>query len=591
MDQCKEKIIGEEYYDWIIDYELTNGDFEIQEKTIEFCSINIDEKIRLAYGKPEKNIPLNELSYDYRYIPSIYGLSALELNRNNLNFDPSPLISSNIVAVQNAPLNLTGKGVIYAILDTGIDYQNPVFKNQDHTTRILSIWDQTIQEGTPPSGFYYGSEYTRENINEALKSDNPRAIVPSIDVNGHGTAMASVSVGSKLENGTAYLGAAPDADILVVKLKECKQYLREYYLLPKDVPAYQSTDIIMAMQYLDSYAKSFERPIVFCVGLVTSLGGNSENTILSKYMERIASKRSRALVFAGGNEGNSAHHYEGDFERAIFENRPENIEEVEIRVGENEKGFVAQLWGNAPNIFTISIRTPGGELLPFIRTTMGKGVEYTFVFDKTRIVMDYSLVESVTGDQLIVMRFINPTPGIWTLLVKKEKSYGYARFQIWLPLTQFLSSNTYFLKPTPDMTLSLASFSNETLGTSTYDSKSQSFYPVSGRGFSRDLQIKPDICSPGVNVSVAKVSIRGMFQVGSASGSSIAASILAGAVAQFMQWAIVEKNAQYIRSVDIKNYFIRGAKREDDLVYPSKLWGFGKLDVKGIFELLSNRNL
>ena len=177
--------------------------------------------------------------------------------------------------------------------------------------------------------------------------------VPSIDENGHGTAIAGVAAGSNISEGTIFSGAAPDADILVIKLKPCKQYLRDYYLIPDDVVAYQSTDIMMALQYADTFAESFVRPVIFCIALSSSYGSHNGTSPLSNYMNRLANKRSRVFVTGGGNEGNSAHHYEGNLS-------PENgrqdemQEEIEIRVGEGEKGFIAEIWGNTPNVFSLS---------------------------------------------------------------------------------------------------------------------------------------------------------------------------------------------------------------------------------------------
>ena len=106
-------------------------------------------------------------------------------------------------------------------LDTGIDYENPVFQNLDKTTRIAGIWDQTIQSGTPPESFDYGSHYTRDMINEALASKDPHSLVPSVDNNGHGTFLASIAAGSG-DPGAQFIGAAPESVIAVVKLKAGK---------------------------------------------------------------------------------------------------------------------------------------------------------------------------------------------------------------------------------------------------------------------------------------------------------------------------------------------------------------------------------
>ncbi len=192
-------------------------------------------------------------------------------------------------------------------IDTGIDYRNPVFLDENGNSRILAIWDQTVQTGIPPEGFKYGSEYRREDINLALRSEDPYSIVPSRDEDGHGSILA-VAAGSVVRQGNPYIGAAPGADIVVVKLKECKQYLRSFYLVPEGVPAYQENDIMLGIKYAESFVQLFERPVVICLGLGTNQD-HAGSSALSRYLSSLAVRRSRAAIVCGGNEGNASHHY------------------------------------------------------------------------------------------------------------------------------------------------------------------------------------------------------------------------------------------------------------------------------------------
>ena len=530
--------------------------------------------------------PVGLLNYSYQRIPSLFGLQEFTTESVGGVFDAEPLESSGIADVQREPLNLTGKGTVIVFIDTGIDYTNPVFRNPDGSSRILAIWDQTIQEGTPPAGFEYGTEYGREEINRALQNENPYSIVPSRDENGHGTAIASIAAGSRIAGGTTFLGAAPQADILVIKLKECKKYLRDYYLIPEQVPAYQSTDIMMALEYADSFARSFFRPVIFCIALGSSYGSHSGNSPLSNYMNRLANKRSRIFVVGGGNEGNSSHHYEGDLSPENGREE-ESQEEIEIRVGENERGFITEIWGKAPNVFSLAIRSPGGEEVPNTGVRARIGIEYEFVYERTSITVSYALVEGNTGDELITVRFQNPTPGIWTLILESESGLTNAGFHVWLPISAFLSSETYFLSPNPNITLTIPSYAENVITTSNYSDRNNSIYVRSGRGFTRDSGIKPDIAAPGVNVSSVQRAIGSEIRIVNVTGSGAAAAITAGGVADFMQWAITEGNAAYLKSGEVKNYLIRGAVRDDNLSYPNRLWGFGKLSIEGVFDSLA----
>lgn len=585
-ETCKEKILSNDYADLIIDFELTEELLDMDTTNLDYCYRQIDRGLGLVFTRRNQLEPIGLLNYSYQRLPNLFGLQELVTESVGGPFDPTPLISSGIQEVQGEPLNLTGKGTIIAFIDTGIDYTNPVFRNPDGSSRILAIWDQNIQDGNPPSGFEYGTEYNREMINQALQNENPFSVVPSRDENGHGTAVASVAAGSRIDGGSTFTGAAPDADIVVIKLKGCKQYLRDYYLIPDGVTAYQSTDIIMALEYADGFARSFYTPVIFCMALGSSYGNHSGNSPLSNYMNRLANKRSRIFVVGGGNEGNSFHHYEGNLSPENG-NQEERIEEIEIRVGENERGFIAEIWGKSPNIFSLAIRSPGGEEIPNTGVRVNRGIEYEFVYERTSITVSYALVEGSTGDELITVRFQNPTPGIWTLILESESGLINAGFHIWLPISQFLSSETYFLSPNPNITLTIPAYTENAITVSSYSDRNNSIYVRSGRGFSRGSEIKPDVAAPAVNVSAVLRGIGDEVRIGKLTGAAMAAAITAGGVSGFMQWAIKDRNANYLNSGEVKNYFIRGAIRDDNLTYPNRLWGFGKLSVQGVFDSLA----
>lgn len=128
--------------------------------------------------------------------------------------DRPNLESAGITQVQQQPyLNLSGRGVLIGIVDTGINYTQDIFRYEDGTSKIQFIYDQTII-GKPPEGFYLGTDYTNAQINEALNAENPYDIVPHQDTSGHGTFLASIAAGREL-NG--YIGAAPDAELIIVK--------------------------------------------------------------------------------------------------------------------------------------------------------------------------------------------------------------------------------------------------------------------------------------------------------------------------------------------------------------------------------------
>ena len=562
----REKIVSNDYYDLITDFVLPGG---VSGNLRDAVYQPVSGEIGISYVNRNDIPPMSVSNFTYPIIPSLYGLMQIAES-----FDPTPLIHSGITQIQGSALALTGRGVVIGFLDTGIRYEEEVFRNEDGSTRILGIWDQTIQTGQPPAGILYGTEYQREQINEALQSENPRQIVPSYDEIGHGTALASVAAGSSLRNGLGFLGAAPQADIVMVKLRQAKQHLREFYLVDESVPAYAESDVMVALKYLESYAVSLNRPLIICMGIGTSMGDHEGHSTLATYLNQIATRRSRVVIVCGGNEGNSAHHYVG----TSIEGLRETVDNVEIRVDGTQIGFTAELWGSVPARHSIAIRSPGGEVTPTVDFREQESRRFTFIYERTTIEVDHILVEQGSGEELIFFRFIAPTPGIWTIQVTISESNGESNFHIWLPLTQFLQSNTYFLRPSPYITLTEPANIREVISVTTYNDVNGSFWAESGRGFTRLSRIKPDICAPGVNISTI---------LGKRTGSSMAAALTAGAAALFMEWAVVRGNQTRVESRELKNYLIRGADRSPEIDYPSREWGYGKLDLAGTFDVLA----
>lgn len=565
---CKDKILSNDYYDVITDYPIQM----LADSDADLCYANIDNLYSVIYFNRQQVQSAESYFFEYRSVPKLYGL--MQDGPIEGGFDPNSLIVSGITQVQRPPLSLTGRGCVVVVIDTGVDYTNPMFLNEDGSSRILAIWDQTIQSGMPPAGFQYGTEYTKTDIDRALQSEDPFSIVPSRDENGHGTAMAGVAAGSKVRGGLIYQGAAPEADIVIVKLKECKQYFRDFYMIPQNVPAFQENDIMLAVQYADSFADNFRRPVVICLGLGTNSGDHTGSSALSRYVEFVAVRRSRAVVIGGGNEGNARHHYQGNLNRQTGGNSPVT---VEIRVEQGADGFLLELWGSVPDVFTVSVRSPGGETIPPLRLGITDSITYRFVYERTQITVAGTLVEPASGEELIQLRVEDPTPGIWNFVVETSGEIHNGVFHMWLPITQFLSAPVYFLESTPYITLTEPAMAMDVISVSAYDAANNSFYIDSGRGFSRTGSVRPDFAAPGVDVFTFR---------GKESGTSMSAAITTGAVAQFMQWAVVEGNNPLVESREIKNYFIRGASRSNGVIYPNRDWGYGRLNMVGTFDAL-----
>ena len=567
---CKERILSNDYADGVVDFPIERVIGEGDDA----CYIKLDDRFYTAYQNRTLTMDFPGSTFRYQYTPKVYGLMETPIpgmGRSAI-FDPSALVESGIRQLQGQPLNLTGAGTIVGIIDTGIEYTNAAFRNANGESRILAIWDQTIQDGTPPEGLYFGTEYTREDINRALVSENPQEAVRTNDPLRHGTVMAGIAAGSVVNGGSTYIGAAPEADIVIVKLKESKSYLREYFFVPEGVPAYEESDIMLGVSYVNRMAREFSRPVIICLGIGTNMGDHAGNSILGRYLNSVAELRSRVVVVCGGNEGSAGHHFTWTFppgEDAV------EYRDVEVRVGEGEAGFMLEFWGNAADVFNISVRTPGGEMVPPIRLGVEQGNTYEFVFERTILTVQSVLVEPGSGEQFILFRLSEPTPGIWTFRVTTVGEVYNGTFHMWLPITQFLRSNTYFLEASPDTTITEPGMAENVITVSNYNYVNDSFYLESGRGFSRVGNIRPDLAAPGVNVPTL---------YGNRTGSSLSAAITAGGAAQFMQWAVVEGNSPLAETEEVKKFFIKGAKRMPGLDYPNREWGYGTLNVLGAFE-------
>ena len=413
-----------------------------------------------------------------------------------------------------------------------------------------------------------------EDINKALNSDNPEEVVPQRDLIGHGTFMAGVACGGYDEQND-FIGTAPNSMIAMVKLKPAKQYLKEYFFIDTNEPAYQENDIMLAVAYLNSLKLKYNKPLVIVLGVGTGNGSRGGGSPLSQMLNDMGNIIGNCVVVCSGNEGNERLHYGG----TIGENQ---IDDVEIRVGDNNKGFVLELWGNSPDIFSVSFVSPLGESVPRIPARKDTNSRLNFLLEGTIIDVGYSLVESGTGGELIFMRFINPSPGIWTIRVYGSNILT-GKYNIWAGLRQFSDKDTYFLKPDPETTLTVPSSADNVISVGGYNHVTNSIYPQSGRGFTSDNRVKPDVVAPSVNVYGPGLKQNFTRKT----GTSVGAAMVAGCCAQMLQWGIIQQNEIYMKTNYIKNYLIRGASRGRDIVYPNTQWGYGEINVFNSFLILT----
>ena len=563
-ENCNEAIISDDYVDILMEY---NEDLEdIIDQYNPACVQVLDDQYAILHIYVGEEVScFEQISlFDKNVLPYLVSIYA-----------KSALTDSGIIDFHDQPyVPLRGQGTLVGIVDTGIDYRDNVFRYEDGTTKIISIWDQTIQ-GNPPENFAYGSEYTESQINAALNSENPLEIVPTTDDIGHGTYMAGFAAGR--ENREAnFIGAAPDARLVVVKLKEAKRCYKEYYLIEDtDLPVYQSTDLILGVKYLIEVARRLRKPISVIIGLGSNAGAHDGSSVTESYLLDVAQRRGNVITVAAGNEANLAHHYRGFF------TEDESSKDVEINVAANETGFVLNLWNHAPDTMSIAITSPTGEYIDRIPARLTQREDVELVLEKTKIFVEYQLSEERTGDQVIIVRLEEPTEGIWTLTVFGDLIVD-GRFDIWLPREGFIQPETRFLAPDPYTTVTFPSTSIGLITTGAYNHQTQSLFIGSGRGLTRDLELKPELVAPGVNViGPAPFNLFNAY-----TGTSVSAAITGGAAALLLEWGIVLENDTEMDTEKVKNYLIRGAERKDTINYPSREWGYGELNLLGTFESL-----
>ena len=557
----RNRIISEDYADLIIEYNGNTSVFEqFPDSTVQIINI------QLAFV----HVPVSFITQDivyrmgYSVLPTCFGI-----------ISESSLEASGVFQLRNIPIfNLRGQGILIGIIDTGVDYTNPIFQYADNTTRIVSIWDQTIVSDNPPTGMEYGTEYTREQINEALQNDNPLSVVPSTDDIGHGTMLAGISGGNEVAE-SGFMGVAPDAEFAVVKLKPAKQFLKDFFYIPDNAVCFQETDIFLGVQYLYDLSIRLGRPMVICIALGSSQGAHDGLGTLSTYISNISTTPQIGVVVAAGNEGNNRRHYSGRINPTI------GYDTVELNVGENEPGFSMELWGSAPDIYSIDILSPSGEYIPRIVAGRNEHRVISFIFEATIIYVDYQMVESQSGEQLILIRFDNPSQGIWRFNVYERGGLNLG-FNIWLPMEGFISENTYFIRSDPYTTLLTLGNAVFPLTVTAYNDADDSLYLDSSRGFTRINKIKPEIAAPGVNVTGP--TLDGSFAP--YTGTSVSAAHVTGIAALIYEWGIVRGNLPLMSTVELKNLIIRGAKRDINLIYPNRDWGYGILDVFNVFDAL-----
>ena len=489
--------------------------------------------------------------------------------------------ASCILQVTEGYPNLTGQGVAVAIIDSGIDYTLPHFRNADGSTRILALWDQgqsTSSQYPPPEGFSQGRLYTEEDINVVLHGANDAEEEQGIgigaparlseDTSGHGTAVAGIAASSPVEN---YQGVAPESSLVVVKLANTD---RESF--PR------TTELMRALTFVTRFTAERRLPVAINLSFGNSYGSHNGGSILERFIDNISEIGRSVICIGTGNEGASG----GHFAATVRPGQPLN---VEFAVASYEAALNLQIWKNYIDRYRIVITAPSGASLIIQEELLG---QTEAVLENTKLLVYVGEPQPYTTNQEIYVDFLPQRTyvdsGVWTITLEPlELKNGY--IYMYLPSEAARSAGTRFVSSTPEVTLTIPSTATRAIAVGAYNSVYNAYADFSGRGYAaqgvglaeREIgSVRPTLVAPGV--SLQAVTPGGTYQY--VSGTSFATPVVAGSAALLMEWGIVREQDIFMYGEKVKASLIRGARRfPTPSQWPNEMYGWGALCLADSF--------
>lgn len=447
---------------------------------------------------------------------------------------------------------LSGQGVYMAILDSGIDYTDPMFRYADGTTKIAWLWDQgkwaDAEKGEkPPQGFFTGVEYSRKMLNANLQKNSERL---TTDVTGHGTNVAKIAV-----------QGAPESELIVVKLDTARG-------------TYPSTvSLLRAFTYVAKKAQAENMPVAINLSYGNTYGAHDGSSLLERFIDNITEVGRNVICIGAGNEGASAGHFAGK----LSENE---IQRISFAMGTYERSFSLQLWKWYADRMDISILSPAGEQY-LIRNQDAGGEAQQAVMEQTKLLIfsgrpqPYRKREEVYIDFIPVETYLNT--GIWTIEITPRRIVN-GELRLYMPSAVVRSENTRFLLPSPAQTLTIPSTAQKVITVGAYNAYVRSYAAFSGRGDAgsdRAENNKPDLAAPGVNIRIGEGEGGAVV-----SGTSYATPFVTAAAALLMEYGIVQGNDPYLYGEKVKAYLHAGARQLPGYdIWPNDQVGWGALCV------------
>ncbi len=447
---------------------------------------------------------------------------------------------------------LSGQGVYMAILDSGIDYTDPMFRYADGTTKIAWLWDQgkraDAEKGEkPPQGFFTGVEYSRKMLNANLQKNSERL---TTDVTGHGTNVTKIAV-----------QGAPESELIVVKLDTARG-------------TYPSTvSLLRAFTYVAKKAQAENMPVAINLSYGNTYGAHDGSSLLERFIDNITEVGRNVICIGAGNEGASAGHFAGK----LSENE---IQRISFAMGTYERSFSLQLWKWYADRMDISIMSPAGEQY-LIRNQNAGGEAQQAVMEQTKLLIfsgrpqPYRKREEVYIDFIPEETYLNT--GIWTIEITPRRIAN-GELRLYMPSAVVRSENTRFLLPSPAQTLTIPSTAQKVITVGAYNAYVRSYAAFSGRGDAgsdRAENSKPDLAAPGVNIRIGEGEGGAVV-----SGTSYATPFVTAAAALLMEYGIVQGNDPFLYGEKVKAYLHAGARQLPGYdIWPNDQVGWGALCV------------
>jgi len=481
-----------------------------------------------------------------------------------LNFS---LSQSCVTAVQNnPPYQLSGKGTIIGIIDSGIDYAHPDFINDDGTSRILYIWDQTIH-GSPPEGFSLGTEYTNNMINEALQIKDISGrmnFLPHNDIHNHGTHIAGIAAGNGRAGRGGFKGVAPEASLIVVKLGTVSR-----------TSLTKTTEIMRALKYVIERAEFHNMPISINLSYGTNEGAHNGSLLFDTFIDDMSLRWKTVICAATGNEGSAGHHKSGTMQH-------DRAEDIEFVVADGLNSLTIEIWKSYVDKFDVEFISPDGSSTGRISF---RAINQRFQLGSATVYIEFVGATPFSENEcvLIVLFPLNRqiVPGIGTVRLHPV-SIVTGRYDAWLPTTEVTGMDTYFLKPSAQNTATSPSTARNVISVGGYDCRTNRISYFSGRG-AAPYSHTPDLAAPAENI-MAAIPHGGYDAM---TGTSMAAPHITGSAALLMQWGIVRGNDPYLYGQKVRACLKFGARKDRGTTYPNVEWGYGKLCLLDSFQYLT----